>query len=87
MFVCARPASLEGYTDRYLEGLAEAIDHDELSAFSDERRVALFKRISSNGKKVTAEDFESLADLMHTLLKGLLRGQRLSHEGKSTQGV
>jgi len=44
---------------KWLAALPETIGHDELSAISDERRVAMFKRIAS-GSGVSATDFDGL---------------------------
>ena len=45
---------------KYLTDLPTDINHDELSAFSDERRAALFKLISSSDKGVAKEDFKNI---------------------------
>merc|ERR1719379_555074 len=47
---------------KYLKGLPEAIARDELNAFSDERRSAIFKKVSANGKEVTQEDFKGMLE-------------------------
>jgi len=44
---------------KYLTELPEAIGHDELSAFSDERRAAMYKRLASS-KGVSEGDFAGI---------------------------
>jgi len=45
---------------KYLANLPEEIKRDELSAFSEERRLAIFKHLASDDKAITMADFDGL---------------------------
>jgi hypothetical protein len=47
----------------YLAGLPDAIGHDELSAFSEERRTDMFKTLCADGKAITQEDFKARGNM------------------------
>jgi len=69
---------------KYLTDLPEAIGHDEISAFSEERRAAIFKRVSADGKKVTKEDFKGMFRQKITCLKAVAVTDKFEVEGSET---
>jgi hypothetical protein len=56
----------------YLAGLPEAIARDELNAFSDERRVQIFKRVSADGKAVKEDDFKAMFNHLQRCTKAVV---------------
>jgi hypothetical protein len=69
---------------KYLSELPAAISHDELNAFSDERRQAIFKRLASNGKGVSRSDFASLFRKTYFCAKAVTITDKLEVEGSET---
>jgi hypothetical protein len=69
---------------KYLEGLAEAIGHDETSAFTEERRAAIFKRLASNGKSISSEDFAGIFARSHGCIKETTVTDNFAVEGSAT---
>jgi len=68
----------------YLGKLPEAIGHDELNAFSEERRTEIFKRVSSDGKKISLEDFKGIFKQSYTCIKPVVITDRFEIEGSET---
>ena len=52
-------SSMEAFV-KYLASLPEVIKRDELSAFDEDRRLAIFRHIASDGKAVTEADFDDI---------------------------
>jgi predicted nucleic acid-binding Zn-ribbon protein len=68
----------------YLAGLPEAIAHDELNAFSDERRVQIFKRISADGGAITEDDFKAMFVPLQSCVKAVVVTNTFEVEGSET---
>jgi len=74
---------------KYLTDLPESTGHDELSSFSDERRLAVFKLIASSSKGVSKEDFTNIFKVKCQCIKPtvLTRELDLDDEKKEEQTV
>jgi hypothetical protein len=68
----------------YLSKLPEAIGHDELNAFSDERRAAIFKYLASDGKAVKESDFETMFRQKYLCSKGVTLTDKYELDGAET---
>jgi len=68
----------------YLAGLPEAIGHDELSAFSEERRTDMFKNLCADGKAITQEDFKAMFAQKHHCIKATVVTNQFAVEGSET---
>lgn len=70
---------------KYLANLAENIGRDEVSCFSEERRVDMYKRIASNPKKgVSQVDFMKLFRQEYKCISGTVLNDQADVEGSST---
>jgi hypothetical protein len=84
LFQEAGALSSESAFVAYLEKLPEAIGHDELNAFSAERRAEIFKSVSSNGKAVSLEDFKGMFKQSYACIKPVTITDRFAAEGSET---
>merc|ERR1719162_1113273 len=69
---------------KYLAGLPEAIGHDELNAFSEERRAAIFKKLSADGKYITGADFKGLFVHKYYCIKAVTVTNQFEIDGSET---
>merc|ERR1719253_1397876 len=69
---------------KFLNALPDEIEHDELNAFSDERRVEIFKRVASDGKTMTEENFGKLFEGEMRCIKATALNDKPEVEGSST---
>jgi len=67
---------------KYLEDLAQT--KDELSCFSDERKAAIFKRLASTSKGVSADDFRGLFDVEYQVMKPIAVTNKFEMDGAET---
>jgi hypothetical protein len=68
---------------KWLTDLPADIDHDELSAFSEERKAAIFKRLAS-GKGVTFEDFGKIFETEYVCVRATTLTNQFATEGGET---
>merc|ERR1719162_308298 len=69
---------------KYLSSLPEAIGHDELNAFSEERRAAIFKKLSADGKYITGADFKGLFVQRYYCIKAVTVTNQFEIDGCET---
>jgi uncharacterized coiled-coil DUF342 family protein len=86
VFTTVKKGKTAGEKDfiKWLTEFPETSGRDELSAFSEERRQAMFKRIASSSKGVSAEDFGNILKQEYIVSKAVSLTDKFETEGSET---